>query len=149
MEIVIVVVVIGLFLVWQLSGKNPSSTANKGKQALHPEAQTVISFDDEHVRVTHPDGEMQSVRWADLTMVGIRTTDEGPFVADVFWGLHGADKAPAVVYPQGATGESDLLEAMQKRLAGFDNRKLIEAMGCTGNTFFLIWESRRTATGVA
>lgn len=149
MEIVIVVVVIGLFFFWKLSGKSASRTADKGKQALHPEAQTVISFDEEHVRVTRPDGEMQSVRWADLTMVGIRTTDEGPFVADVFWGLRGADKAPAVVYPQGATGESDLLEAMQKRLAGFDNRKLIEAMGCTGNAFFLIWERKGVATGAA
>ena len=140
MEIVIFVVGIGLFLLWKFSGKSASGADKENKQALHPEAQNVITFDDEQVRVTDQNGEIHSVRWADLTMVGIRTTDEGPFLPDVFWGLHGADKAPAVVYPQGATGESDLLEAMQKRLAGFDNRKLIEAMGCTGNAFFLVWE---------
>ena len=73
-------------------------------------------------------------------MVGIRTTDEGPFLPDVFWGLHGADKKPAVVYAQGATGEPALLEALQSRLNGFDNQKVIEAMGCTDNAFFLVWE---------
>lgn len=145
METVIIMVVIGLFLLWKLAGKGRSGGAIKGRQALFPEARNVISFDSEQVCMTQPNGEMHAVRWADLTMVGIRTTDEGPFVADVFWGLHGADRAPAVVYPQGATGESELLEEMQKRLAGFDNRKLIEAMGCTGNAFFLIWERKHAA----
>ena len=53
--------------------------------------------------------------------------------------MHGPDGEPRVVYPQGATGEGELLTEMQRRLVDFDNRQLIEAMGSTGNAFFLIW----------
>jgi hypothetical protein len=52
----------------------------------------------------------------------IYSRQSGPFVADVFWGLHGPDGEPRVVYPQGATGEGELLTEMQRRLVDFDNR---------------------------
>jgi hypothetical protein len=124
--------------------KNASNTVKNGtaKSNFNPEARNVISFDDRQIRVTYPNGETRSILWTDITMVGIRTTDEGPFLPDVFWGLHGVDKSPAVVYPQGATGDSALLEAMQRRLAGFDNRKVIEAMGSADHAFFLVWEKK-------
>lgn len=131
---------IGLMYVFLLL-KERHGAAGQGteKKRLDPEARTVISFDDEQIAVRYENGDTRSVRWQDLTMVAIRTTDEGPFQPDVFWGLHAGDEGPAVVYAQGATGDGELLDALQKRLPGFDNRKLIEAMGCTDNNFFLIW----------
>lgn len=107
---------------------------------MEAEALCAITFDDRTITVRYPDGDTRAIGWDELTLVGIKTTDEGPFVADVFWGLHGPDGKPQVVYPQGATGEGELLAEMQRRLADFDNRQLIEAMGSTGNAFFVIWQ---------
>ena len=107
---------------------------------MEAEALCAITFDDRTITVRYPDGDTCAIGWDELTLVGIKTTDEGPFVADVFWGLHGPDGKPQVVYPQGATGEGELLAEMQRRLADFDNRQLIEAMGSTGNAFFVIWQ---------
>lgn len=107
---------------------------------MEAEALCAITFDDLTITVRYPDGDTRAIGWDELTLVGIKTTDEGPFVADVFWGLHGPDGKPQVVYPQGATGEGELLAEMQRRLADFDNRQLIEAMGSTGNAFFVIWQ---------
>jgi len=111
-----------------------------GPPVLMPEALTVVTFDERTITVRYSGGETRAIRWDELTMVGIKTTDEGPFVADVFWGLHGPDGGPRVVYPQGATGEDEMLAEMQRRLAGFDDRQLIEAMGSTRNAFFVIWQ---------
>ncbi len=46
------------------------------------------------------------------------------------------------IFPQGATGDSDLLSEMQSKLPGFDNKMLIEAMCSTDNNRFLIWERK-------
>jgi hypothetical protein len=67
-------------------------------------------------------------------------TDEGPFVAGVFWERHGPDGKPRGVCPQGATGDQELLVEMQRRLAGFGDRRLIEAMESTRNACFVIWQ---------
>jgi hypothetical protein len=37
-------------------------------------------------------------------------------------------------------GEGKLLAKMQRRLAGFDDRQSIEAMGSTRNAFLVIWQ---------
>ena len=77
-----------------------------------------------------------------MSAVVIRTTDEGLFLDDVFFILMGKDQQSGCVVPQGAAGESELFSALQSRLAGFDNEKVIEAMSSTGNNSFMIW--RRT-----
>jgi hypothetical protein len=111
------------------------------RPVLMPEALCAVTFDDRTITARYPNGETRAIAWDELTLVGIKTTDEGPFVADVFWGLHGLDGKPQIVYPQGAMGEGELLEEMQHRLVDFDNRQLIEAMGSTRNALFVIWQS--------
>jgi hypothetical protein len=132
---IVVAIVVGIAFVlrWRLrKGHRP---------VLMSEARCAVRFDDRIIAVRYPAGETRAIAWDELTLVGIKTTDEGPFVADVFWGLHGPDGKPQVVYPQGATGEEGLLAEMQRRLVDFDNRQLIEAMGSTRNAFFVIWQS--------
>jgi len=107
-----------------------------------------VSFDEASISAVYGDGDRRSIPWADLTKVGITTTDEGPFVDDVFWGLHAGDVV-AVVYPSEAVGAGELLRALQERLVGFDNERLVEAMGCSTNARFLIWERPRDPGEVA
>jgi hypothetical protein len=77
-----------------------------------------------------PNGKTESIRWDELREVGIVTTDEGPWAADVFWLLLCDGVGCAV--PSEAQGARTLLERLSE-LPGFDARAVIEAMGCTDN----------------
>jgi hypothetical protein len=69
---------------------------------------------------------VETVQWSDLQAVITMTTDQGPLLDDVFWVLVGKDSG--CVVPSEAEGMNNLLVRLQ-RLPGFDNRKVIEAMG--------------------
>jgi hypothetical protein len=118
--------------------------AARARSGPMPEAAYRVMYDDTRITVTAPDGEARTVAWSALTKVGIRTTDDGPLEADVFWGLHAGSGEPAVVFPGGATGEQDLLREFGVRLPGFRHEEVIRAMGSTSNAFFVAWESAAT-----
>jgi len=102
-----------------------------------PESLFVIQMNDLEVSCHRPDGSIECVRWDDLQKVSVLTTSDGPLVTDVFWLLHGEQGGCAI--PQGATGDSELLERLQ-RLPGFDNKTFIDAMGSTEEAMFTCWE---------
>ncbi len=108
------------------------------RDALMPEAQVVVSFDDARVTVASPSGETHSIAWNDVVRVAIETNDSGPWGADVWWLLEGA--ASRVAYPQGATGDPEMLAQYSKRFPGFDDEQVILAMGSTDNARFVCWE---------
>src|SRR6516164_7669830 len=91
----------------------------------------VVTFDQRGVKCLRPTGLTEEVSWDELTDVEIVTTDAGPFIEDVFWVLHGADRGCSV--PQKADGCKELLERLQK-LLGFNNEAVINAMCCTSNS---------------
>jgi hypothetical protein len=98
----------------------------------------VLSIDDAGVVMTPPQGERQSIKWNAINRVAIETNDSGPWGADVWWLLEGS--SGVVAYPQGATGDPEMLPEFHKRLPGFHDRAVIEAMGCTSNARFVCWE---------
>ena len=59
----------------------------------------------------------------------------------MYWGGRGPDGQPRAVYPGGAAGEGELLAEMQRRLDGFDNARLIDAMGSAANASFMSWQA--------
>lgn len=77
-----------------------------------------------------------SVTWNDLQAIEIRTTDQGPFVEDVFLLLHTNEGGLAV--PQEADGSAALLAHLQQ-WPGFDTEAVIAAMTCTDNAAFPCW----------
>ena len=97
-----------------------------------------IEIDSELVRFYHPDGETQQIQWDELDEVGIVTTDEGPFVEDVFYMLLSISQKGCAI-PQGAEGNEALLSRLQL-LPNFDNEALIDAMGSTTNRNFRLWK---------
>ena len=126
----------GVKEVWAyLQSRSPHAPALSA--ALVPERRFVVRLSGSGVSCERPDGKVERVSWADLQKVEVVTTDEGPFVPDVFWILHGTDGGCAV--PQGATGDSELLERLQA-LPGFDNGAVIEAMSCASDRRFLCWQ---------
>ena len=99
-----------------------------------------VSFevDERGVRRLVDGGVVEQVAWDELVGVDIVTTDQGPYAEDVFFVLHGKDGNGAVV-PQEIAVAERLLERLQK-LPGFDNGKVIEAMGCSENARFVCWK---------
>jgi hypothetical protein len=104
---------------------------------LEPESRFIVRLTDTEVACERPDGKTERVAWSDLQRVEVLTTSDGPMFPDVFWLLHGRDGGCAI--PQGATGDKELLERLQT-LPGFDNGKVIEAMGSTSDRRFLCWQ---------
>ena len=101
-----------------------------------------VSFDEESVVCRRPDGLVETVRWSDLQIVFIRTTDAGPAVDDVLWVL-GAGESGCVI-PSEADGMGLLMERLQC-LPNFDNDAVVLAMSCSENREFLCW--KRTEPG--
>ena len=120
------------------------SQAARRAARLQPERRFVVTVDPTRIACRRPDGKVEAVDWTALEAVIIETNDTGPWGADVLWLLVGRDGRSGCVIPQGATGEGELLDALQ-RLSGFDNDALIAAMGSTDNRQFLCW--RREPAG--
>lgn len=113
------------------------TTSQQPVASLTRSEPSVVSFDDESVTCRRPGGLVETVRWSDLRAVIIQTTDEGPFVDDVFWILVG--ETSGCVVPSEAEGMNRLLERLQ-RLPNFDNETLIAAMSSMENRRFLCWK---------
>ena len=105
-----------------------------------PAPKDTVSFDDKGVRLLSHDGILRSVNWDDLQAVVIETTDQGPFVEDVFFVLVG--KNGGCVVPHGAAGADALFKRLGK-LPGFDYDAACRAMSCAVNNRFLCWRRKK------
>jgi hypothetical protein len=133
-------VVIGVILVLGIVVTRRSKsrrTCPEGK-GLYPECLYEISVENEEFVIKQPSGETTHLPTSELTKVVIITNDSGPWGADVWWFLFGSNKELGYTFPGGATGESKMLEYVQK-LPGFDNQVFIRAMGSTSNAEFVCW----------
>jgi hypothetical protein len=95
-----------------------------------------IEITETGVTYAPPGGEAHTVRWDSLRAVLIETTDQGPFLEDVWWIL--VDEEGHCVIPQEA-GSDVLLKRLQM-LPGFDNEAVIAAMGSVENNIFVCWQ---------
>ena len=98
-----------------------------------------LRIDDAGVEYTYRDGTRRA-EWKEISEVRIQTTDEGPFLEDVFFGIHtGSESAPQVIVPHDDAVRGHLLEELQRRLPGLDDSAVVEAMGCCQRRTFVIW----------
>ena len=100
-----------------------------------------VTFDESGVTCLATGRADQFIAWKSLTEVGILTTDDGPFLEDVFWVLVGEAESNACIVPQSASGTQALLARLQE-LPGFDNSAVMRAMTCAESNRFVCW--RRT-----
>jgi len=102
-----------------------------------PEKETVQVDGEGVLRV---DGDVnEKIYWKDVKEIRIITTDEGPYVEDVFFVLEGNEGSGCLV-PHDAAVRTNLLEELQTRFPELDDELVIKAMGCTSNNSFLLWE---------
>jgi hypothetical protein len=94
-----------------------------------------LDADDEGIRRTVGETS-EGVRWDELLRVQIITTDEGPFVDDVYWLFLGPDEKGCVV--ENAHIDDRVLSRIAK-LPNVDYAAVIMAMGSAENASFLVW----------
>lgn len=111
-----------------------------GPARLSPEARWQVEVADDRIIVIDPDGKRQIIQKSDLACITIETNDTGPWGIDFRWQLSTAVSGNSCQFPQGATGESDALDHFQT-LEGFDHSALADAMTCTDNATFIVWQA--------
>ncbi|MBI3857545.1 MAG: hypothetical protein HY293_17835 [Planctomycetes bacterium] len=97
-----------------------------------------IVIDDLGVRRDLGGGKIEEVAWKDLAEVQIITPDRGPCVEDVFYVLVGENGTGCLVSQEDL--QCDALLSRLQALPGFDNGKVIEAMGSAENARFICWK---------
>ena len=83
----------------------------------------------------------ERVLWDELVRVEILTTGEGPSTQDFFFLLEGRDGGGVAVSNELAV-KHGLAAILQRRLAGLDDRAIIEASGSTRARRFLVWQKQ-------
>lgn len=108
------------------------------KKGLYPESLWNVELLSEGIRGTDHTGKAMTVGYDDLRTVAIATDDSGPWGADIWWLLYGADGELACAFPQGAPGENKALDYLFA-LPGFNHGEVAKAMGSTSEATFLVW----------
>ena len=130
--------ILGTYLANRVLTKVLAQPADAPRGRLDPESRFVIQMTESAVSCHRPDGVVETVRWDELQQVQVLTNSDGPFAPDCFWLLIGPGTTGCCI-PQGATGDAELLDRIQK-LPGFDNLAFIEAMGSTQEAIFTCWQ---------
>ena len=109
-------------------------------QARQPQAGWRVEIDDDALTVHPPDAGRFVTPMADIARIEIRTSDAGPWSADLHWFFFGADGEAMAVFPQGARGEEAAVDRLTE-LPGFDHDAMIKAVTCTENAVFPVWQA--------
>lgn len=114
----------------------------EGKDPKHPtESPYEVQFDELEVRVLFKGKPHEKVSWADLDAVGVKIDDS--FLPAPWWILFAGPKS-GCIYPSEARGGMEMLKELQRRLPGFDNTAVIEAMGLMEGGR-LVWSAKPKA----
>jgi len=126
-------------IIWSVSAVTIVLVRHFRSRRLIPESLSTVTTDEQHLAVCDPAGHEVSTAWAMIERILLRTTDQGPFLPDVLWVIEPID-SDALIFPGGASGESEAIRAFQVHLAGFRDDEVVTAMGCTSNREFVVWE---------
>jgi hypothetical protein len=98
-----------------------------------------VYCDELGVKVEHPDGTIEHSKWDEIVKISFFTTDQGPFVDDVFLVLFKDEKGCLI--PSESVGYNEVYEKVSK-FEGFDFAKVIEAMSSASNNEFICWQKK-------
>jgi hypothetical protein len=110
------------------------------ERRAEPETEYVMSLIGEVIAVRDPDGQEHRLAISDLRGVIVETDDSGPWGADLWWLLFGADDRVAVAFPGGAANEQMVIDRLMA-LPGFDFEAMTRAMGSTDVAVFPLWRA--------
>ncbi|HEX7641094.1 MAG TPA: hypothetical protein VF472_02685 [Burkholderiaceae bacterium] len=141
--ILIIVALITIVVIYQVVKLRRVVGENLGpQQAAHPEMLTELTFTADSISAKYPDGGIISMKWSELTNIGLASTLAASGEPSLYWGLHSGKQVPTITYPHGAVGDKELLAEFAKRLPGFDMDKVMQAVTTTGRAHFQIWPKK-------
>ena len=96
----------------------------------------IVELDERQLTYFSPDAG-GAVSLDDLSKIAIRTTDQGPFVSDMFWEwTDGSGQTLAI--PSDAEGSEQIFDALSA-LSGVDYDAIMKASGEVTHNYFVIW----------
>lgn len=101
-----------------------------------PYLRTNYWLDGNTLTVKRPFRKCVFVKIDDLDEIGVETTDQGPFVEDVFWILKKGKMRIRIGDPHPVF---KMLMDTLGSLEGFDWQPFVEAQSCTDNRYFMCW----------
>ena len=110
--------------------------------APHPDLLVELAFTADAISAKYPGGAMISIKWSDLTTVGLASIDAPAGAPTLYWGLHSGKRTPTISYPHGAIGATELLAEFSKRLPAFDMDKLMQAVSTSSRAHFQLWPKK-------
>ncbi len=113
---------------------------DKGAKKLQPEDFYTTEINDKTIKVLHPKRETEEIDWEEIEEIKIITTDEGPFLPDVWLILMGKNNKGCSI-PQGSAGWTKVYDIVSK-YEGFNFDKVIESATSTENKVFDIWNKK-------
>ena len=96
-----------------------------------------ILITNELVSISHPRFGKEAILWKEIDQIKIITTNEGPFLPDLWIGLFG--KMNKCRLPQGAKGYDEVYDIISM-YENFNFENMIAAATSTDNNEFLVWE---------
>lgn len=96
---------------------------------------------EHEIACEHPERERESVPWDEITEIMLVTTDEGPFLPDMWFVFMGKSKGCSV--PSEAKGIDLLWDEIKKRFNNFNYDAVIQAG--TDNDQKILWKKDITA----
>ena len=103
---------------------------------IAPYLRTNYSLEGRKLTMKRPFRDPTATRIDDIDEIGVETTDQGPFVEDVFWLLKAGDLSIRIGEPHPVFKQ---LMDLVGSLPGFDWRPFLEAMTCSDNGYFVCW----------
>lgn len=100
---------------------------------------TEYAFDHQVLIVKRPFRRPFSQRIDELDEIGVQTTDQGPFIEDVFWLLKRGQMRIRIGDPHPVFKE--LMDGFSA-LEDFDWELFANAMCCTENRYFVCWKRK-------
>lgn len=137
LAVIVAVVIYQVVKLRRAVGKNLAPA-----QGPHPEMLTELSFSADAISAKYPDGGVISMKWSELTNIGLASSAAPAGEPSLYWGLHAGKQIPVISYPHGAVGDKELLAEFAKRLPGFDMDKVMQAVTTSGRAHFQIWPKK-------
>ncbi len=106
---------------------------------LEPESDWQTGCDGDLLWMIDRDGRRHQLPLSQLHAVAIETNASGPQGMDFWWLIYGPEEDVAFTFPQGATGESTVLEHVTA-LPGFRHDAFQAAIQSTDEDTFVIWQ---------
>ncbi len=108
---------------------------------MNPEELYIVSITEEGIGCEHPEKGKEFLKWSEIEEVEVRTTDEGPFLPDVWYVFK--DSHSSCTIPQGAKGfDSDTAFSIFGKFTDFNYENFISSMSSSENKIFLCWKKK-------